>query len=213
MSQTVNISIVSVVVAIIAVGGLWTYSSLDKADINTVDTNEQESPVVANTPEDTQVPDPDEAPVQQDIDASAFTFVSCSDSLYSDSPEQYEAWEQKFSELYPNLRVYDAGAYCVLNNDYQLISFSYFSTDGTVNNAGQVVALFDGNDQLLKTTENFRCNTMGDLGYPVFMSLENSVVTMMCSSGDAGHYLRETYELHLDTFAHKLTATESSLVQ
>lgn len=208
MSQTVNLSIISVVVAIIAVGGLWVFLSL-----GTAGTNKQESLVVANTPEDTQPSDSDEAPAQQDLDTSTFTFVSCSDSLYSDSPEQYEAWEQKFSELYPDLRVYDAGAYCVLNNDYQLVSFSYFSTDGTVNNAGQVVALFDERDQLVKATENFRCNTMGDLGYPVFTSLEKGVVTMVCSSGDAGNYLRETYELHLDTFAYTLATTESGPIQ
>ncbi|EKD79137.1 MAG: hypothetical protein ACD_41C00156G0007 [uncultured bacterium] len=139
------------------------------------------------------------------------SFVSCMDSLYVDRRDYYSYWKGKFSGLYPNLRVYDAGAYCELNDGNQLISFSHFPADGEVSGTGQTIVLFDKKDNMLKATENFDCQTIGDLGYPVFASLEDNIVTMTCSSGDAGQLLKSTYELDLETFEFSLTNKDTSL--
>lgn len=130
------------------------------------------------------------------------SLVSCTKSLYLDNRNQYDFWEAKFSKLYPNLKVYDAGAYCKLSNGDQLVSFSHFSQDKT--KAGQTIILFDKNNNLLKATDGFYCQTMGDLGYPVFDSIKDNKVIMSCSSGDAGYSLKQTYELNLDTFKFNL---------
>lgn len=151
---------------------------------------------------------PDQGAAKEETKMS---FVSCMDSLYVDRRDYYSYWKGKFSGLYPNLRVYDAGSYCELNNGNQLISFSHFPTDGEVAGTGQTIILFDEEDKVLKATENFHCQTMGDLGYPVFESLEDNIVTMTCSSGDAGQFLKSTYELDLETFEFSLTNKDTSL--
>lgn len=146
-------------------------------------------------------------------------FVSCIDSLFFYSKEKIEAgeyeegesdytlWKERFAELYPELDVYDAGAYCELEGGQKLISFSYFDpsieSDKPLDQGGQMIILFDENDNKLKATEGFYCPTLGDLGYPTLESLEEGMVTMSCNSGDAGQIVKKMYQLKLESFEYE----------
>ncbi len=149
------------------------------------------------------------------IETSEMLFLFCDDSIFLDRPKEYDFWESRFSELYPDLNVYDAGAYCRLNTGGRLISFSHFSKDSKglsgkelMDKAGQTIILFDASNTLLRATEGFYCKTSGDLGYPTFKSLIDGKVIMNCESGDAGWHFKSTYELDFDTFDFRLINEE-----
>lgn len=131
---------------------------------------------------------------------SEISFVTCMESLYNEDRGKYDYLKNKFAELYPDLRVYDAGAYCELSSGNQLVSFSHFTASGKIEDASQTIVLFDANNNQLTATIDFYCETIGDLGYPIFQSIDNNIVTMRCSSGDAGASIKQIYELDIDTF-------------
>lgn len=208
MLQQLKITLGVLIIAVVVGGGIYWYTSTEE-EVQVIEHPESTTEVVAEseTQKETENDTPQEI-VEEGIKKS---FVLCIDSLYSYNRDQYNVWKTKLSELYPSLRVYDVGAYCELNNGNKLISFSHFPANGEISVAGQTIILFDENNNILKATQNFYCQTIGDLGYPVFKSLENDIVTMTCSSGDAGHFLKSTYELDLNTFEFRLINEDMSL--
>jgi hypothetical protein len=208
MSQTSKIVLTILITAIVVGGGVFLYTKMKQREPFI----QQSKPITETVTESETKRVTDSGTMQKSVEEKAkISFVSCADSLYSDNRAQYNFWQAKFSELYPDLRVYDAGAYCELNNGNQLISFSYVPVDGEIpEEVGQTIILFDKNNDVLKATENFHCLTLGDIGYPKFKSLEKNKVTMTCSSGDAGNFLELTYELDLDTFEFSLTSRYES---
>jgi hypothetical protein len=149
-----------------------------------------------------------ESPVEMAIPASAKTAGSkdCIE-LRAEDPAQYDYWVARFTSLHPTLRVYDAGSYCELNDGTQLVSFSFFKPqDGewsgvTKDTAGQSIALFDREGNLLAETEGLFEKTLGDLGYPRIGLVENGIVTFSFSSGDGEAVSHQSYELRLGDFS------------
>ncbi len=208
MSQTSKIVLTILITAIVVGGGVFWYTSMQQREPFI----QQSKPITETVTESETKKVTEINTTQESIEGKkGMSFVSCSESLYSDNRAQYHFWQAKFSELYPDLKVFDAGAYCELNNGNQLISFSHVPVGGEIpEEQGQTIILFDKNNDVLKATENFQCVTLGDVGYPTFKSLEKNKVTMTCSSGDAGNFLELTYELDLDTFEFSLTSRYES---
>jgi len=122
-------------------------------------------------------------------------FSSCTKSLYSYNPNQYNFWKTKFNNINKDIRAYDAGAYCKLSNGKQLISFSYFTIENNI--PGQTITLFDSNNNLEKTTKNFSCNIKEKWIYPVFNGISNNNIHISCQSKNGE---KETFTLSLETW-------------
>jgi len=128
--------------------------------------------------------------------------MNCKDDLYNSDRSQYDFWKNKFTKLHPEFRtIYDAGSYCELSDGRKLISFSHFKTTDP-KSAGQTIALFDSNNNLIKETKNFYCQTLGDLGTPKLDSIDNNKVRVKCVSGDAGLVATQVYEINLNDFTY-----------
>lgn len=155
----------------------------------------QDSAVIKNETQD--------SPVVLGDESDHLGFKSCVNSLFSSYDRTaYDYWKSKFASLHPDLSVYDAGAYCDLQDGTKLISFSHFKSDVK----GQTVALFDSADSLLKETKDFYCPTAGDLGTPHFISIQNGIVRMTCSSSDGAYSFVQDYDLDLNDFTFKLVS-------
>ncbi len=105
-----------------------------------------------------------------------FTLGACVQNIYEENRMQYNSWEGVFTELFPELKVYDAGASCeltTLDETYYLVTFSYFNSD----TANQMVALFDS-DANLQNKAEFKCDTLGDLGYAKINNLSGTTLSL-----------------------------------
>jgi len=142
----------------------------------------------------------------------SISFKLCIDSLYSDDIEKYNFWEATFILLHPQLKIYDAGSYCDLTDGTKLVSFSHFASSDSIS-AGQTIILFDSDNNVIKETEDFYCQTIGDLGTPRFDSIDNGIVQLSCNSGDGPVALHQFYELNLDDFSYIFLRKETETFQ
>lgn len=151
--------------------------------------------------------DPQISPKPTTSTTAKVSAKSCISSLYSDDRAKYDFWKNKYGSLHSEFQMYDAGSYCLLSNGTQLVSFAYFKRGGSQeggaigpNAAGQSIALFDANNNLVRETRNLYEHTLGDLGSPRIDSVSNGKVQFSFSSGDAGVSVKQSYQMTLSDF-------------
>ncbi len=192
-----------VVISLIVIVGLVVVGFLLRSSSEKLDSAQSplESEVLVRIGEATQAVEKvgsNEAELSVTIEGTE-ELPACLKSLYEDM-DAYDYWEERFTATFPDLDVYDAGAYCELEDGTKLVSFSYFYDNELDPGAGQMVVLFDQANQLLKSTDDFVCPTLGDVGYPKFDSIESDILNMYCGVLDPASPYHVKYKLNLDTF-------------
>ena len=135
--------------------------------------------------------------------------VDCSDELPVDGPTMSDVFAAKFSELYPEVTLYSVGAYCLLSDDSQLVTFNHAPTQESSPYAAQTVILFDEIDNVLKASKSISCASPTDTDYPLFDSIKNNSALLVCSDDDELFAYTRTFDLDLDSFEIRLTSGNS----
>jgi uncharacterized membrane protein YhaH (DUF805 family) len=133
-------------------------------------------------------------------EASELYFSNCSDELPVDSQTMSDSFAAKFSELYPEVTLYSVGAYCLLSDDRQLVTFNHAATQESSPYAAQTVILFDENDNVLKTSKSISCASPTDTDYPLFDSVEKNAVRLICSDDEEIFSFTRAFLVDLDSF-------------
>jgi hypothetical protein len=107
-------------------------------------------------------------------------------------------WKQKFIKTFPDLKVEKVGFYCRLNNNEQLISFSY-SSDNSVEK-GQIILMLDMDDKPIKNIKTTICNSEQNIGYLEFLEANSESVSMNCSN-EKSLQSAHTHNFDLETFS------------
>ncbi len=120
-------------------------------------------------------------------------------SLYKNDRLEYQAWKDVFTATHKNLSVYDAGSYVELSNGNKIVTFSYFASEDP-QSAGQVVVLFDANNNVIRETKGLQCKAFGDVPTPVIDSVKDNKIYVSCTAGDAGLIKQEKFEIDISNF-------------
>ena len=138
--------------------------------------------------------------------------VTCIQKIETQDPNKYSLLKEKYTAAHPEYKpdsiyIY---SYCPMKNGSQLVSISFFKNysgkwEGlTKDTAGQSLALFDKDNNLHMETKDFFQRTLGDLVPPEIESVDSKKAIFSFSSGDAGFFTKQTYELNLEDFSYIL---------
>lgn len=172
--------------------------------INTSNFKENKAP----TGEITKVPNQN---INEKIELTQNT-NNCVKNLESSDPNKFLIFKEKYTKLHPEYKpdsiyIY---SYCSLSGETQLISVSFFKNysgkwDGmTKDTSGQSIVLFDKNNDFIRETKDLYQHTLGDLVPPEIESVDSKKAIFSFSSGDAGFFTKQTYELNLEDFIYIL---------
>lgn len=139
-------------------------------------------------------------PLANNPQQAAVSVKSSVGSLYKSNQSQYEAWKKIFTTSHSDLRVYDAGSYAELSDGTKIVTFSYFAGEDA-QSAGQIVALFDANNKLLRETSGLKCAVRGDVPTPSIDSVKDNKIYVSCTVGDAGVISKEKFEINISDFS------------